>query len=89
VGEADYTDLTFRTDGIVRFPPDAGETLLRGSISAADFEFLLEKLPNKRAPGPGGLPFELLKHAPDGVKRAILACIKSILTGELAPPRAC
>jgi hypothetical protein len=53
----------------------------------ADFEFLLEQLPNWRAPGPDGLPFELLKHAPDGVKKVILTCINSILTGEVAPPR--
>ena len=86
VSEADYAELPFCTDGIPRVPPHAGETL-RGAISMADFEFLLALLPNLRAPGPDELPFELLKHAPDGVKRVILDCINSILTGEAIPPR--
>ena len=84
--EADYTEIPFRTEGIPRVPPDAGETL-RGAISETDFEFLLQQLPNKRAPGPDGLPFELLRHAPDGMKETILACVNGILTGEAPPPR--
>ena len=86
VSDADYNDLPFCTDSIPRVPPGAGETL-RGAISMADFEFLLEQLPNWRAPGPDGLPFELLKHAPADVKKVILTCINGILTGEVAPPR--
>ena len=86
VREADYTKIPFRTEGIPRVPPDAGETL-RGAISETDFEFLLQQLPNKRAPGPDGLPFELLRHAPDGMKETILACVNGILTGEAPPPR--
>ncbi len=84
--DSDYTDLPFSTEGIPRIPPDAGKTL-RGAISETDDEFLLQQLPNKRAPGPDGLPFELLWHAPDGMKGTILACINRILTGEAAPPQ--
>ena len=45
------------------------------------------QLPNNRAPGPDGLPYELLRHAPEGMKNAIRECINSILTGEAEPPR--
>jgi len=86
VHAADYTQLPFTTEGIPRIPPDARETL-RGAIMADDFEFLLNQLPNNRAPGPDGLPFEILRHAPPSVKETIRACINSILTGEVLPPQ--
>ena len=34
---------------------------LRGAITAVDFEFTTGKSPNNRAPGPVGLPNELLR----------------------------
>jgi hypothetical protein len=86
VDEAAYDGLPFCPDGIPRVPPSARETL-RGAITAADFEFVVGQLPNNRAPGPDGLPFELLRHAPDSMKQTIRACINSILTGEAPPPR--
>jgi hypothetical protein len=45
------------------------------------------QLLNNRAPGPDGLPFQMLRHAPDSMKETIRACINSILTGEARPPR--
>ena len=83
---ADYAGLPFCPDGIPRVPPGARETL-RGAITAADFEFVLGQLPNNRAPGPDGIPFEILWHAPDSMKETIRACINSILIGEASPPR--
>ena len=49
--------------------------------------FLLGQLPNSRAPGQDGLPFELLRHAPRRMQTAVLNCINTILTGEAKPPR--
>jgi ribonuclease HI len=86
VDEADYDGLPFCPDGIPRVPPSARETL-RGGVTAADFEFVVGQLPNNRAPGPDGLPFEILRHAPDSMKETIRACINSILIGEAPPPR--
>jgi hypothetical protein len=71
--------------GIPRVPPSARETL-RGAITAADFDFAMGQLPNNRAPGPDGLPYEILRHAPESMKETIRACINSILIGEAPPP---
>ncbi len=49
---------------------------LCGAITAADFEFVLGQS-NDRAPGPDGLPFEILWHAPDSMEETIRACINS------------
>jgi hypothetical protein len=82
---SDYAGLPFCPDVIPQVPPSARETLC-GAITAADFEFYLGQLPINRAPGPDGLPFEILRHAPDSMKETILACINSILNGEASPP---
>ena len=55
--------------------------------SQEDFEFLLRQLPNNRAPGPDGLPYELIKEAPDSLKNIILTCINTILAGNARPPQ--
>ena len=86
VDEADYAGLPFCPDGIPCVSPSARETL-RGAITAADFEFALGQLLNNRAPGPDGIPYEILRHAPESMKETIRACINSILTGEAPPPR--
>ena len=86
VRTADYAGLPFCPDGIPRVPPSALETL-RGAITVADFDFILGQLLNNRAPGPDGLPFEILRHAPDSMKETIRTCINSILVGEASPPR--
>jgi hypothetical protein len=53
----------------------------------ARFEFALGQLLNNRAPGPDGIPYEILRHAPESMKETIRACINSILIGEAPPPR--
>ncbi len=58
---ASHSVLPFCPDGIQCVPPSARETL-RCAITAADFEFALGQLLNNRAPGPDGLPYEILWH---------------------------
>jgi hypothetical protein len=84
VDEAEYAGLSFYPDGIPRVPPSARETL-RGAITAADFEFALGQRLNNCAPGPDGIPYEILRQAPESMKETIRACINSILIGK-APP---
>ena len=86
VRAADYEILFWNTDGIPRVSPDSRESL-RETISMEDFEFLLRQLPNNRAPGPDGLPYELIKEAPNSLKSIILNCINKILTGTAVPPQ--
>ena len=86
VRAVDYDTLFWNTDGIPRVSPGPGETL-RKAVSMEDFEFLLRQLPNNRAPGPDGLPYELIKEAPDSLKNIILTCINTILTGNARPPQ--
>ncbi len=59
----DCASLPFCPDGIPRVPPSARETL-RGAITAVDFEFALGQLLNNSAPGPDGIPFEILRLRP-------------------------
>ena len=86
VRAVDYETLFWNTDGVPRVSPGSGETL-REAVSLQDFEFLLRQLPNNRAPGPDGLPYELIKEAPDSLKSIILTCINRILTGDALPPQ--
>ena len=86
VRAVDYDTLFWNTDGIPRVSPGPGETL-REAVSMEDFEFLLRQLPNNRAPGPDGLPYELIQEAPDSLKNIILTCINTILTGNARPPQ--
>ncbi len=60
---------------------------MRYANTAADFEFALGQQLNNRAPGPDGLPYEILWYAPESLKETIRACINSILIGEAPPPR--
>jgi hypothetical protein len=86
VRAVDYDTLSWNTDGIPQVSPGSGESL-RGAITMEDFEFLLRQLPNNRAPGPDGLPYELIKEAPDSLKSIILTCVNKILTGDARPPK--
>ena len=86
VRAGDYDQLPISLDSVPRIPPGSGESL-RGAVSVADFEYLLGQLPNGRAPGQDGLPFELLRHAPKRMQAVVLHCINSILTGRVKPPR--
>jgi hypothetical protein len=66
-------------------PHDAGATL-QGAITEEDFEFFLKTLPSRKAPGPDGVPYELLKCAPAQLKEVVLECINAILTKQAVPP---
>ena len=61
-------------------PSDSGEALrLRGPISWEDIFFLLGQLPNRRAPCPDGILYELWKGAPEPLLQALFECIYAIL----------
>ena len=82
-----YDDLAFvlsRAE-IPRVPPHAEETL-RGAVMIEDYDFLMTQLPNRKAPGPDEIPYEMWKSAPDSLRRALIDCINAILEGETAPP---
>ena len=66
------------TAQIPRVPPDSGEAL-RGPISWEDFVFFLGQLPNRSAPGPDGIPYELWKGAPEPLWKALFECINAVL----------
>ena len=48
-------------------------------MAEADFVFLLGQMPNSRAPGQDGLPFELLWHTPKRMQTVVLSCINTIM----------
>ena len=83
VDARDYTDLPFPTDGISRIP--AGATL-RGFVAREDLDHQLDRLGNRKAPGPDELPNELLKTAPSEFRQALLDCLNEILAKGTAPP---
>ena len=85
VHAADYAVLPFPLRSIPRVPHDAGATL-QGAITEEDFEFFLNTLPSRKAPGPDGVPYELLKCAPAQLKEVVLECINAILTKQAVPP---
>ena len=80
-----YDALPLRLDAFPRVPADSVETL-RGAISKEDFEYFLGQLPCRTAPGPDMMPYELLRHAPEPLKTAVLDGINTILTKQ-APPQ--
>lgn len=82
----EYEELPWNLEGVPRVPHESGETL-RGAITWEDFVFYLGKLPNNKAPGPDSIPYELWKHAPDPLKRAVLACVNGVLSESKIPPR--
>ena len=80
-----YDALPFRLDNIPRVPADSVETL-RGGVSKEDLEHFEGDLPCRKAPGPDGIPYELLRCAPESLKEAVLECINAILTKQVHPP---
>ncbi len=74
-----YAVLPFQLGAISRVPPDSGATL-QGEITGEDFEFFLNSLPLRTAPGPDQCPYELIKCAPANLKAVVLKCINAILT---------
>ena len=89
VDPGEYTRMEFMPLGAVftQIPQDSTESL-RGPISEEDLEFGLQQLPNGKAPDESGIPYELLKQAPDGMKKTIRVCLNQILEGRADPPRA-
>jgi hypothetical protein len=63
----EYTALPFPHHNIQRVPATAGVTPM-GAISREDFNHILGMLPLCKAPGPYGVPYELLKSAPEQLK---------------------
>jgi len=80
-----YASLPFSVEGIPRVPINAGESL-RGAITASDFEFFMGQLPNSKAAGPDGIPYELLKQAPGCLRELVLNCVNCVLEGGTGPP---
>jgi hypothetical protein len=85
VHAAAYAVLPFQLGAISRVPPDSGATL-QGEITEEDFEFFLNSLPLRTAPGPDQCPYELIKCAPAKLKAVVLKCINAILTKQAVPP---
>ena len=81
----DYETLPFRLGNIPRIPADSMETL-GGAVSKEDLEHFMGQLPCRKAPGPDGIPYELLRCAPESLKEAVLECINEILTKQAHPP---
>mmetsp|Transcript_37221 Transcript_37221/g.99058 ORF Transcript_37221/g.99058 Transcript_37221/m.99058 type:complete len:2324 (+) Transcript_37221:2749-9720(+) len=85
VDPADYAKVPWEFKKLPRIPPTAKETL-RSPITMEDLDFYLQHLPDNRAPGPDGLPYELLKHAPCLLRKAVRTCINAILADSRIPP---
>lgn len=85
IDSADYAELPWEIKNLPKVPSDARESL-RAPITMNDLDFYLQHLPDNRAPGPDGLPYELLKHAPCLLRNAVRACINAILSGSRIPP---
>jgi hypothetical protein len=75
----DYATLPFALPDTPKIPVQ-DEVHLCGPISREDLDFYVSRLPRNKAPGPDGLPYELIKDAPDSLKDVILLAINSILT---------
>ena len=78
-------DLLELGDRLPRVPPEAPERLA-GPISREDLDWYLSTLPNNKAPGPDGLPYEALKFGPECVREAVFQAANTVLTGAAPMP---
>jgi hypothetical protein len=78
-----YALLPFDTAGLPQIPQTAGESLC-APVEREDLEHFLGTLPNGKVAV--GMPYELLRHAPDILKEAMRVCINLILKGQAAVP---
>ena len=65
--------------------PNSETESLRRPISMQDLSYFMARLRNRKAPGPDGIPNEMLRHALETFKRVILACVNGILSGRKPP----
>jgi hypothetical protein len=78
-----YALLPFDTTGLQRILPTAGESLC-APVEREDLKYFLGTLPNGKAAV--GMPYELLRHAPDILKEAMRVCFNLILKGQAVVP---
>jgi ribonuclease HI len=66
--------------------PAGCQERLRGAIAREDFDHYRSTLPNNKAPGPDGLPYELIKSGPEPLVSLIFEAVNVILTSaDLTP----
>ena len=83
----EYADIEalLPADRFPRVPAEASESLTR-PISREDLAWYLSTLPSRKAPGPDGMPYELLKYGPPSVREAVFEAVNAILTRAARVP---
>jgi len=79
---------TSLTRGLVpcRLRTAAGSAPLAAYLNRAAFDRCLAQLQNRRAPGPNGLPSEIIKHAPQEYHDLLFDAFRLCLAAGRAPP---
>lgn len=83
-----YKDML--TEDRQRFKNMETRTEVQGTIpeiTKTEIEKSIKKMKNGKSPGPGGLPIELLKHAPDSLIDILQVIFNKCLIGGEEPPK--